>query len=108
MQSHSLRKRPRTPVDGTAFAYRNSNWAVVITAAWRNAIDTDRNTRWVRNYYDALCPFSEEGGFVNFMSGDDQARVANNYSENYERLKEVKSMFDPDNLFSLNQNITPG
>jgi hypothetical protein len=65
----------RTPVDGTAFAYRNLNWAVVITAAWRNATDTDKNKRWVRSYYDALRPFSEEGGFVNFMSGDDQARV---------------------------------
>ena len=58
-------------------------------------------------YYDAVAPHSEEGGYVNFMAGDDQDRIRANYRGNYERLVEVKQAYDPGNLFHLNQNIQP-
>ena len=64
-------------------------------------------SRWVRNYYDATAPLSEEGGYVNFMAADDQDRIKANYRGNYERLVEVKRTYDPGNLFHLNQNIKP-
>jgi hypothetical protein len=41
------------------------------------------------------------------MSGDDQDRAPSNYGANYQRLREVKTIYDPDNLVSLNQNIVP-
>ena len=47
------------------------------------------------------------GGYVNFMAGDDQGRIRDNYKGNYDRLVEVKRKYDPDNLFHLNQNIAP-
>ena len=37
---------------------------------------TTRTSQWVRDYYEATAPYSESGGYVNFMSGDDQDRVA--------------------------------
>ncbi|MDH3281886.1 MAG: BBE domain-containing protein, partial [Gammaproteobacteria bacterium] len=43
----------------------------------------------------------------NFMSGDDQNRAPANYGANYQRLREAKSKFDPENLFRMNQNILP-
>jgi hypothetical protein len=61
----------------------------------------------VKDYYAATAPLSEEGGYVNFMSGDDQGRIRSNYKGNYERLVEVKRKYDPGNLFHLNQNIQP-
>jgi hypothetical protein len=48
-----------------------------------------------------------EGGYVNFMSADDAARAPVNYGGTYERLRTVKTTYDPDNLFHLNQNIRP-
>jgi hypothetical protein len=44
---------------------------------------------------------------VNFLAGDDQARIRESYGSNYDRLIEVKRAYDPDNVFRLNQNIQP-
>jgi FAD/FMN-containing dehydrogenase len=97
----------RTAADATAFAYRDANFATVIAGMWPDPAQNDANTKWVRDYYDATAPLSEEGGYINFMSGDDQARIKANYKGNYERLVDVKRTYDPGNLFHLNQNIKP-
>lgn len=93
--------------DATAFAYRDANFAEVIAGMWLDAADNDANIRWVRDYYAATAPQSEEGGYVNFMSADDQGRIRANYKENYARLVDVKRRYDPSNLFHQNQNIVP-
>jgi FAD/FMN-containing dehydrogenase len=41
------------------------------------------------------------------MAADDQVRVRVNYRDNYDRLVDIKRKYDPDNLFHLNQNISP-
>ena len=97
----------RVPPGGTAFAYRDATFSTVIGGAWPDPADNERNIKWVRNYYDALRPFSEEGGYVNFMSADDQDRVHINYGDNYDRLVEIKTKYDPTNLFHMNHNIKP-
>ena len=56
----------------------------------------------MRGFYDATVPYSEEGGYINFMSGDDQGRVRANYGANYDRLVEIKRKYDPDNMFRVN------
>jgi FAD/FMN-containing dehydrogenase len=97
----------RVASDETAFAYRDATFATVIAGMWPDAADNEANIKWVRDYYDAVAPLSEEGGYVNFMSGDDQDRIKANYKGNYDRLTEVKRKYDPGNLFHLNQNIRP-
>ena len=92
----------------TAFAYRDATFAMVLVAAWPDAADDASRIGWVRDYYDAVAPHSEEGGYINFMAADDLGKVKANYGANYERLVSVKRSYDPDNLFRLNQNINPG
>jgi FAD/FMN-containing dehydrogenase len=36
-----------------------------------------------------------------------QSRIEDAYGENYRRLAEIKSKYDPDNVFHVNQNIKP-
>ena len=97
----------RVAPDSTAFAYRDATFATVIAGMWPDPADNDANTAWVKDYYAATAPHSEEGGYVNFMAEDDQSRVRANYRGNYDRLAEIKRRYDPDNLFRHNQNIQP-
>ena len=62
----------------------------------------------MRDYYAAIHPHSgSTGGYINFMSGDDDHRTADNYGATHERLAAVKATYDPDNFFHVNQNIAP-
>jgi hypothetical protein len=97
----------RVGADETAFWYRDMGFSPVIAGMWESPADNDENIAWVRGYYDALVPFSASGGYINFMDGDDQGRIRDNYQGNYDRLAKVKAAYDPDNVFHVNQNIKP-
>lgn len=97
----------RVGADETAFGHRDKNFVAVVLGTWADPADDERITGWVRDYYAAIHPFSgSEGGSINFQAADDD-RVEANYGSNFRRLAEAKAAWDPDNLFHLNQNITP-
>ncbi|HEX2075969.1 MAG TPA: FAD-binding oxidoreductase [Geodermatophilus sp.] len=93
--------------DATAFGHRYASFAAVVAGMWPDPANNEANIRWVRDYYAAIAPHSEPGGYVNFASADDAAKVAENYGANFERLRAVKRSYDPGNLFRVNQNIRP-
>ena len=98
----------RVAPEETAFAHRDKEFVTVIAGAWPEPTDNAANKRWVKDYYDAIHPHSgSDGGYTNFMSDDDDHRAEANYGANYERLTEVKKVWDPHNVFHLNQNIAP-
>jgi FAD/FMN-containing dehydrogenase len=41
------------------------------------------------------------------MMDEGQERVRASYGDNYERLAQIKSTYDPDNVFRVNQNVEP-
>jgi len=93
--------------DATAFGHRDAKYATVIAGMWPDRAMNESNIRWVKDYYKALAPHSEQGGYINFASDDDADRVRANFGRNYDRLREVKAKYDPDNVFRNNQNILP-
>ena len=94
--------------DATAFGHRDAKYATVIAGMWPDRAQNEANINWVRDYYKALAPYSEEGGYINFLAGDDMDRVRANYGRNYDRLVDIKAKYDPENVFRFNQNIAPG
>ena len=98
----------RVGADETAFGHRDKNFSPVIAGIWSDPADNEANIKWVKEYYTAIHPHSgSDGGYVNFMSNDDDHRAPANYGANYERLAAVKATYDPYNLFHINQNIKP-
>ena len=98
----------RVGPEETAFGHRDARYAMVIGAFWPDAADDETDIRWVRDYYAAVHPYSgAEGGYVNFMNADDASRAPENYGRTYDRLRTVKTTYDPGNLFHVNQNIAP-
>ncbi len=69
--------------------------------------NADKISRWTVDYFDALHPYSAGGAYVNMMMDEGQERVRASYRDNYDRLARIKGHYDPDNAFSVNQNITP-
>ena len=52
--------------------------------------------------------FSTGGTYVNFLTeeeGDDRIHAA--YGTNHSRLVEIKTKWDPMNMFRMNKNIVP-
>ena len=64
-------------------------------------------TDWTKQYFEALHPTSAGGAYINFMMDEGQGRIRASYLGNYDRLAQVKSRYDPGNLFRVNQNILP-
>jgi FAD/FMN-containing dehydrogenase len=104
------------PIDGaaqrvgtkdTAFSYRDANWAEVIVGVDPDPANGDKITRWCKEYFEDLHPYSAGGAYVNFMMDEGQERVQASFRDNYARLALVKSQYDPANLFRVNQNIRP-
>jgi hypothetical protein len=63
---------------------------------------------WTVGYWDALHPCSAGGGYINFLGqGEGPDRVRATYGDNYVRLTQTKTKYDPTNLFHINQNIAP-
>ena len=91
----------------TAFSFREATWAQVIVGVDPDPTNKDRITAWAREHWDALHPFSAGGAYVNFMMEEGGERIRATYRDNYERLVAVKNIYDPTNLFRVNQNIKP-
>lgn len=104
------------PIDGavhrvgqteTAWAYRDVNFSQVIAGVDPDPINAQMLKRWTAEYWDATHPYSAGGAYVNFMMDEGQDRVRATYGPNYRRLTEVKTQYDPSNVFRINQNIRP-
>jgi hypothetical protein len=97
----------RVADDATAFAYREGGWAGVIVGVDPDPQNAKLITDWAKQYWKALHPTSAGGAYVNFMMDEGEDRVRASYLGNYDRLSQIKSRFDPDNFFHVNQNIAP-
>jgi FAD/FMN-containing dehydrogenase len=98
----------RVPKDATAWNTRDATWSMVIAGIDADPKQADALKAWGRAYWKAIHPFNLEGAYVNFMMDDEvQGRVQATYGDNYSRLASIKSKYDPDNLFRVNQNILP-
>lgn len=97
----------KVPVASTACALRLSGFNVLIVSQWASASDTERGTAWARDTFSALKPYLAPARYMNYLEADAVNPAAVAYGPNLERLRALKTRFDPDNLFRQNVNIPP-
>lgn len=99
----------RVPIEATAFAARNAISSVVVRAAWepedREAHAAAR-TAWQKETWKGIEPFASSI-YANLNLGQGDPRLLNIYGPNTKRLVDLKTQYDPTNLFHLNPNIAP-
>jgi FAD binding domain/Berberine and berberine like len=98
----------RLPEDHSAVGNRDAGFVLNIAASWEKAEDDRANIDWSRAAWRDMRRFSTGGTYVNFLTeeeGDERIRAA--YGKNYGGLVDVKTKWDPGNLFRTNKNIAP-
>lgn len=98
----------RVSSSDTAFPHRAEGYNLLLVSEWMDHATTDRCIAWARDTYSAMGPFVASRRYVNYLGDDEEGdSVAAAYGRNYQRLRELKAKYDPENFFHLNQNIRP-
>lgn len=96
------------PADHSATGARDTRFVMNIAAAWDNASDDDAQIAWTRDAFKDMEAHATAGTYVNFLTEEEGAeRIEQAYGANFKRLIDVKTKWDPGNLFRANKNIAP-
>jgi FAD/FMN-containing dehydrogenase len=97
----------RVPAGATAYPHRDAQFVLNVHARWREPEQDIACMQWARSFFAAAAPYATGGVYVNFMPEDETDRVSGAYGGNLDRLAALKAKYDPDNLFRMNQNVSP-
>ncbi len=96
------------PNDHSAVGNRDAQWLVNVTAAWDPPQEDAANIEWARTAWQDMRGHSTGGTYVNFLNAEETGdRIKDAYGANYDRLVELKTVWDPTNLFRSNKNLAP-
>jgi len=96
--------------EATAFGDRSMGWMYSLDGVWSDPADDDVNMSWSRDGWNSAEPFGHHGrAYLNFAGhGEDGAALTRaSFGETYQRLVDIKNIYDPGNRFRFNQNIAP-
>jgi FAD/FMN-containing dehydrogenase len=96
----------RVKPDATAFWNRDAEHDLAVWAQWTDASQNEKTIAEVRAFWAKLEHLTR-GYYVNTDTPDDERRLRETYGGNYDRLVQIKTKYDPTNLFRLNANIKP-
>ncbi|MEO0525522.1 MAG: FAD-binding oxidoreductase [Pseudomonadota bacterium] len=94
----------------TAFGDRSMDWMYSLDGVWSKAQDDNVNIAWSRDGWESAARYGHHGrAYLNFPGhGEDgDALTRASFGENFQRLVDIKTKYDPHNRFRFNQNIHP-
>lgn len=98
----------RVGVGDTAFPHRAEGYNLVVLSEWMDHAVSDDCIAWARDTYAAMGSFMGSGRYANYMGDDEEGDPAvAAYGSNYPRLRDIKTKYDRENVFHMNQNILP-
>ena len=102
--AHTLRRGVITWYVDTAYFYRDAKYILGIQTIWLERAYQPVNTAWLGERHPFLRAITH-GSYVNFPYSGLQDYEAAYYGLNACRLKRVKKMYDPCNIFCYPQCI---
>ncbi|CAN5595480.1 FAD-binding oxidoreductase [soil metagenome] len=98
----------RVSTDATAFAHRDTRYLLSIIGVWLDESEDDAVHRsWVESLWSQI-RHEGSGVYVNFLDDEGPERIRDAYPDaTLARLKTIKQIYDPENFFRFNQNISP-
>jgi Berberine and berberine like len=97
----------RVPSEATAFAHRQRQLMVNVAAVYESEEEDSVHRAWADDAAAALRQ-GQDGAYVNFIGDEGAERVRAAYpGATWNRLADVKRRYDVDNVFRLNQNVSP-
>ena len=95
-----------TAADATAFAHRKgTQFCVQYGSNWTNPNDTPQRLADMRDFYAAMRPYVSGAAYVNYCDVDLTDWQNAYWGQNLARLKQIKSTFDPSNVFRHAQSV---
>lgn len=96
----------RVGEDETAYGNRAARFNFSIDNIWEDPAEDESQVQWSRDFFAQIKPHLS-GVYLNFIGDEGEERVKEAFGAKYARLRELKTKYDPMNLFRLNQNIRP-
>jgi FAD/FMN-containing dehydrogenase len=95
-------------VDATAFAHRSQRYWFSAIGVWLDpAEDPAPHNAWAEALWQQV-RHERNGVYVNFLGREGDERIHEAYpGGTFDRLREIKRRYDPENVFKFNQNISP-
>ncbi|HEX8029273.1 MAG TPA: FAD-binding oxidoreductase [Vicinamibacterales bacterium] len=97
----------RVASDAMAYSSRDAKYVMNVHGRWETAAEDQKVIAWAREFFAKSQPYASGGAYINFLTQEESDRIAFAYGDTYQKLVEVKTKFDPTNLFRMNQNIKP-
>ena len=67
----------------------------------------NENLDWVRGFYEAMRPWASDQSYQNYIDDDLTDWAQRYYGSNLQKLRQIKSKYDPENVFYFPQSIQP-
>ena len=94
--------------DHSPVGNRDARYLLNIASSWERPEDDEPNIEWTRQTWNDLKQFSTGGTYINFLNEDDgTTRTEAALGRALERLGQIKTRWDPHNVFRTNRNIQP-
>lgn len=87
---------------------RGARYVLNVAGSWERADEDRANIEWAHNAWNDMKEFSTGGTYINFLTEDESPeRIEAALGKGLRRLAELKTKWDPQNVFRTNRNIKP-